>query len=105
LDSAAYRSVPEVRQRVLDGQPGFEDIYLQMAGRFDAGQRRRVERAMADLADAVGHWRTTHYRLAVRLLGDQPGTGDTTGPSYLATVRDIPLFRTVTAAAEPTDLA
>jgi len=105
LDSAAYRSVPQVRQRVLDGQFGFEDIYLQMAGRFDAGQRRRVEQAMAELADAVGHWRTTHYRLAVRLLGEQPGAGNTTGPSYLADVRGIPLFHTVTPAADPIDPA
>ncbi|MFC0531359.1 hypothetical protein [Phytohabitans kaempferiae] len=97
LDSAAFTSVPDVRQLVVDGHRGFEDIYLESlaTGRLDAGQRGRVEQAMAALAEAVEQWRQTHYRLAVRFLGEKPGTGSTSGPEYLAAVRRIPLFRSV----------
>jgi tryptophan 2,3-dioxygenase len=102
LDSAAFVSVPEVRQAVLDGEVvGFEDVYTDLVGRFDGGQRRRVDEAMARLAQVLGQWRQTHHRIAVRMLGDQPGTGYTAGPAYLDAVRSIPIFRTV--AADHTD--
>jgi tryptophan 2,3-dioxygenase len=102
LDSAAFVSVPEVRQAVLDGElEGFEDVYTASVDRFDGEQRRRVEEAMARLAHVLAQWRQTHHRIAVRMLGDQPGTGYTAGPAYLDAVRSIPIFRTV--AAGPTD--
>ena len=104
LDSVAFTSVPDIRQLVVEGHRGFEDIYLESvaAGRVDPGQRARIEQAMASLADEVGQWRQTHHRLAVRLLGERPGTGSTSGPEYLAAVRHIPLFRSIPDATEPT---
>jgi tryptophan 2,3-dioxygenase len=48
---------------------------------------------MHELADTLLRWRQTHYRLAVRMLGERPGTGYTEGTPYLKAVRSIPVFR------------
>jgi tryptophan 2,3-dioxygenase len=47
---------------------------------------------MARFADTLLRWRETHYRLAVRMLGERPGTGYTEGTPYLRSVRKIPVF-------------
>ncbi|MFF3854612.1 tryptophan 2,3-dioxygenase family protein [Micromonospora sp. NPDC002575] len=94
LDSAAYRSVPEVREWVLAGHPSVDAAYRAAArvGRLTGADRARVEREMRAFADAVLGWRRTHYRLATRMLGVRPGTGYTEGTPYLAAVRAIPVF-------------
>ncbi|WP_328556985.1 MULTISPECIES: tryptophan 2,3-dioxygenase [unclassified Streptomyces] len=97
VDSPAYRSVPEVRTRVLLGRPTLDDAYLAArdSGDLDAEEVERLELALAGFARALLRWRQTHYRLAVRMLGEATGTGYTEGTPYLKSVRDIPVFRTV----------
>ncbi|WP_117670565.1 tryptophan 2,3-dioxygenase family protein [Micromonospora sp. MW-13] len=105
LDSAAYRSVPEVRDRVRAGRPSV-DAALQAAvraGRLAGADRALVERRMREFAAAVLQWRRTHHRLAVRMLGERPGTGYTEGTPYLAEVRAIPVFTAVAADPDPAD--
>ncbi|MDI5938830.1 hypothetical protein QLR68_11780 [Micromonospora sp. DH15] len=70
LDSAAYRSVPEVREWVLAGHPSVDAAHRAAvrAGRLAGADRDRVEREMRAFADAVLGWRRTHHRLAVRML-------------------------------------
>ena len=46
---------------------------------------------------ALLKWRQTHYRLAVRMLGQRRGTGYTEGVPYLQKTRTIPVF-TATAS-------
>lgn len=94
LDSIAYRSVPEVRARVLAGQATLADALDRV---LEA--RWLTERQHSALGDAMGafattllRWRETHYRLAVRMLGERPGTGYTEGTPYLKSVRTIPVF-------------
>ncbi|WP_320068679.1 hypothetical protein [Micromonospora sp. RTGN7] len=103
LDSAAYRSVPEVRDRVLAGRPSVDTAFRAATrdGRLDGPDRALVERRMGEFAEAVLQWRRTHHRLATRLLGERPGTGYTEGTPYLAEVRAIPVF---TAVAPDPDL-
>ncbi|WP_433686062.1 tryptophan 2,3-dioxygenase family protein [Micromonospora carbonacea] len=109
LDSAAYRSVPEVREWVLAGHPSVDAAYRAAAhaGRLAGADRDRVEREMRAFAEAVLGWRRTHHRLAVRMLGARPGTGYTEGTPYLAAVRSTPVFTAVGpdpgAAAPPTN--
>ncbi|NUR70358.1 MAG: hypothetical protein HOU81_06030 [Hamadaea sp.] len=90
LDSAAYRSVPEVRDTVLAGQPSLAEAYR--AAVLGGTQERLLERRMAEFSAALLQWRQTHYRIAVRMLGTRPGTGYTEGTPYLAAVRDLPVF-------------
>lgn len=104
LASAAYRAVPEVRDRVRAGQPSIEAAYraAERAGRLAGPDGALVRRRMTEFAAAVLQWRQTHYRLAVRMLGTAPGTGYTEGTPYLAAVRAIPVF---TVTDEPTSAA
>jgi tryptophan 2,3-dioxygenase len=48
-------------------------------------------------------WRHTHYRLAVRMLGERTGTGNTEGTPYLNAVRTVPVFRSVTSGEGASD--
>ncbi|MEU5549831.1 MULTISPECIES: tryptophan 2,3-dioxygenase family protein [unclassified Micromonospora] len=97
LDSVAYRSVPEVRARVRDGQPTVDEAYRRAVhdGRLDESSRRLMAAGMGRFAEALAQWRRTHYGVAVRMLGRRPGTGYTEGTPYLAAVRDLPVFDAV----------
>jgi tryptophan 2,3-dioxygenase len=96
LDSAAYRSVPQVRARVLTGQPNLDETLTaaRAAGRLDAGEDDRVRSAMDGLETALLKWRQSHYRLAVQMLGESRGTGYTEGVPYLEQTRRLPVFTT-----------
>jgi tryptophan 2,3-dioxygenase len=100
LDSAAYRSAPEVRQRVLAGQSTLDQAYRAAVegGLFDPTQRVLVADRMHGFAEALLTWRRTHHRLAVRMLGERSGTGYTEGTPYLAAVRTVPVFRSMDLA-------
>jgi tryptophan 2,3-dioxygenase len=41
---------------------------------------------------ALAHWRNSHYKLAVKMLGCRRGTGYTEGVPYLHDVRALPVF-------------
>nr|WSX78763.1 tryptophan 2,3-dioxygenase [Streptomyces sp. NBC_00899] len=105
VDSAAYTWVPEVRERVLAGQATLDDAYREAAGSGDLSEadRERLAAAMEGFARALMRWRNTHYRLAVRMLGEAPGTGYTEGTPYLASVRSIPVFESVGAGGGGVD--
>jgi tryptophan 2,3-dioxygenase len=105
LDAAAFRQVPEIRRRVLDGQPNLEDAIAaaRTAGRLDPAAVDGLDRAMERFAATLQHWRRTHYRIAVRMLGERTGTGYTEGTPYLARVRDITVFRSIGAPPEQAD--
>lgn len=97
LDSAAYRSVPEVRERVLAGHPNLDDALATAlaAGRLTPDAHAGVRSAMEQFEAAILAWRQTHYRLAVRMLGQRRGTGYTEGVPYLAEARSIGVFTAV----------
>jgi len=97
VDSIAYRSVPEVRERVLAGPPTLNDEFetARAAGRLNAEDATALELAMRQLAATLLQWRRTHYRLAVRMLGERSGTGYTQGTPYLESVQTIPVFPSI----------
>lgn len=86
LNSAAYESVPDLRPT-----PTTVDEAVAAAA-LSPSDRTAVMAAMTDFAAALTRWRQTHYRIAVRMLGTEPGTGYTEGTPYLAKVRSIPVF-------------
>ncbi|MEU7934755.1 tryptophan 2,3-dioxygenase family protein [Micromonospora echinofusca] len=103
LESPAYQQVPEVRDRVHAGQPSVDEAFqgAVCAGLLTGADVDLVARAMGAFAAAVLQWRRTHHRLATRMLGPRPGTGYTEGTPYLAAVRSIPVFSSVTPDPDP----
>jgi tryptophan 2,3-dioxygenase len=101
LDSPAYRSVPEVRERVLAGQATLTEALAgaRASGRFTEAMHDDVRSALARFEGAVLKWRQTHYRLAVRMLGERRGTGYTEGVPYLQKARAVRLFAPAADAA------
>ncbi|MEU0566011.1 hypothetical protein ABZ297_11540 [Nonomuraea sp. NPDC005983] len=97
LDSPAYLSVPEVRGTILAGQRTLDGAYREAVGSGDLSEAdaARLADGMRSFARALLRWRNTHYRLAVRMLGEAPGTGYTAGTPYLNAVREIDVFRSV----------
>jgi tryptophan 2,3-dioxygenase len=94
LDSAAYRSVPEVRERVLAGQPNLDETLkaVHASGDLSSDMHAAVCSAMQRFEGALLQWRQTHYRLAVRMLGRRHGTGYTEGVPYLDKARALRVF-------------
>jgi tryptophan 2,3-dioxygenase len=90
LDSAAYQSVPEVRQRVLAGQMTMDDVYQE--ARAAGCLTDELEAAMRAFAATLQRWRRTHHGIAARMLGEKAGTGYTEGSAYLKSVQSIPVF-------------
>jgi tryptophan 2,3-dioxygenase len=107
LASAAFLSVPEVRERVLAGNFTLEEA-LQGAcdsGYLTGAEREELTAAMGRFAGTMRRWRQTHYSIAVRMLGNQKqGTGATEGTAYLKSVREIPVFRSVEHTEGDVDL-
>jgi tryptophan 2,3-dioxygenase len=102
LDSMAYRSVPELRLRVLAGQTTLDEAFAaaRASGRLGTAGLAALTEAMRGFSEALLRWRQTHYRLAVRMLGERRGTGYTEGPPYLEAVRELPVFPTLEARQE-----
>jgi tryptophan 2,3-dioxygenase len=104
LDSLAYRSVPTVRRRLQDGdQPSLEGAYLiaSAAGRLTPAQDQAFTTAVMRFAAVLKQWRRTHYHLAVRMLGEATGTGQTEGTPYLRRAIDVPIFDVSGGKAQP----
>jgi tryptophan 2,3-dioxygenase len=99
LAGPGYDAVPDVRARVLAGQPTLGDALAQSA--LSSRDLAEIGPAMADLEAQVLGWRRTHHNLAMRMLGMRRGTGDTAGVPYLAETREIPLFKCPFAATAP----
>lgn len=104
LDSVAYLSVPEVRDRVRVGQPTVDEAYRSVVrdGRLAEADRDLVAARMEAFAATLRQWRRTHHRLATRMLGTRPGTGYTEGTPYLAAVRTVPVFTADFCPTDPT---
>jgi tryptophan 2,3-dioxygenase len=91
LAGPGYEAVPEVRARVLAGQPTLEDALARAS--LEPAEAAEIRAAMAAFEAEVIGWRRTHHNLAMRMLGMRRGTGYTAGVPYLAEARDIPLFK------------
>ena len=94
LDSPAYRSVPEIRERVIAGQPTIDEALRDAiaAGLLNPEEHTALSAAMDGFEAAIAKWRKTHHSIAVRMLGERRGTGDTEGVAYLEQARGIPVF-------------
>jgi hypothetical protein len=73
----------------------------RVTDRLTVEEQHETLAAMRELADALGHWRQTHYRLAVRMLGDRTGTGYSEGTPYLRHVLGVPVFTPAATGGAP----
>ncbi|MDP9792557.1 tryptophan 2,3-dioxygenase [Catenuloplanes nepalensis] len=93
VHSAAYKSVPEVRARVLAGSITLDETLHHTQHRISSTSALEVERAMKSFAEAALRWRRSHLGIATRMLSaDQAGTGSTSGLPYLAANYKCPVF-------------
>ncbi|MEU6221574.1 tryptophan 2,3-dioxygenase [Streptomyces sp. NPDC047022] len=94
LDSAAYLSVPAVREQVVNGQATVQGTWhdLIAAHRLGPAADAALTAAAGRLEAVHQRWKQTHYRLAVRMIGESSGTGYTEGVPYLAAVLGNRLF-------------
>jgi tryptophan 2,3-dioxygenase len=102
LDSAAYLSVPEVRQRVLADPVTLDDALAaaRVNGQLNAHDLDNLEQAMRLFAATLRRWRRTHAQIAGRMLGDRSGTGYTAGVPYHQAVQTIPVFLSLPQEAD-----
>lgn len=81
-------TAPGVAEPVWAG-PTMQEAYLGARGRPGA------DRLAAQLRRLDASWRgmkRSHWGITLRIIGDVPGTGGTSGASYLKTVSEKPLF-------------
>ena len=90
LAGPGYEATPEVRDRILAGQPTLAETVAKAS--FSASDLADVRAAMAAFETEVLDWRKTHYNIAIRMLGMKRGTGYTAGVPYLAEGKDVPVF-------------
>ena len=94
LDSPAYHAVPEVRARVIAGQPNIDEALRAAieSTQLRPDEHTAVSAAMDAFEAAILKWRKTHCSIAARMLGERRGTGGSEGVRYLEQAREIPVF-------------
>jgi tryptophan 2,3-dioxygenase len=95
LESPAFESVPAIRERIQrTGNDLTSTIQQAIAQeRLDTAGLRLIRAAAADLELIHQRWKQTHWKLAVRMIGDSRGTGYTVGVPYLQETLTNRLFR------------
>lgn len=100
LESAAFGNVPRIRSAVEAGHDTLSDARLDPAVDtvLGAGERAALDRALGRLEDSHQRWKAAHHGLAVRMLGDAPGSGYTAGVPYLHACLSNRLFGDLAAS-------
>src|SRR5262249_43249727 len=94
LASAAFSNVPPVQDEARADPGTLTSAYrdARSEGRFGAAEWESIDAALDELEQAHQHWKTTHFRLAGKMLGDVRGSGYTAGVPYLRELLDNRLF-------------
>ena len=94
LNSLAYTAVPEVRRQIIDSPHTFEDVFAMAQSRNRASQSSldQLKFLIDQFEQHMIWWRHVHYKLAVKMLGEKPGTGSTEGTPYLKKIQNLKVF-------------
>lgn len=96
LNSAAYDAVPNVKTDIISGQKTIDQcIEICRALPNDPSVLEKIEEQMSIFSSGILAWRKTHFHMAVKMLGEGTGTGNTSGTPYLDEARNIPVFETL----------
>ncbi|GEL23993.1 hypothetical protein PSU4_29470 [Pseudonocardia sulfidoxydans NBRC 16205] len=100
LNSAAFANVPRVRAAVEAGEDTLSAARLEAVPdtALGATERRALDRVLGRLESAHQRWKAAHHGLAVRMLGDAPGSGYTAGVPYLHACLSNRLFGDLAAS-------
>jgi tryptophan 2,3-dioxygenase len=101
LRSDAFGNVPAVRAEALAGAGDLSSAYLAARAACHPGRPdwARFDAALVELERRHQRWKTTHHRLAARMLGEAAGSGYTAGVPYLRQCLDNRLFWQLPLAA------
>jgi tryptophan 2,3-dioxygenase len=107
LESAAFANVPRVRSAVEAGVDTLSDARRAAGPGTDPGTVDGAALALALRRLEAQHqrWKAAHHGLAVRMLGDAPGSGYTAGVPYLRACLSNRLFDDLGDPADPGGLA
>jgi tryptophan 2,3-dioxygenase len=94
LASAAFSNVPRVQEEARSNPETLTRAYLdaRSQGWFGAAERESIDAALGELEETHRRWKTTHFRIAGKMLGDARGSGYTAGVPYLRELLDNRLF-------------
>ena len=101
LCSDAFGNVAAVRAEALAGADDLSSAYLAARPQphLDGPEWERFDAAVVELEHRHQRWKTTHFRLAARMLGDAAGSGYTAGVPYLRQCLENRLFWRIPLAA------
>ena len=101
LRSDAFGNVAAVRAEALAGADDLSSAYLAARPQphLDGPEWERFDAAVVELEHRHQRWKTTHFRLAARMLGDAAGSGYTAGVPYLRQCLENRLFWRLPLAA------
>jgi tryptophan 2,3-dioxygenase len=106
LISAPQVLSAELRDKIPDLEvpcPTLQEVFEKLPGHLSRASARQVAEAMARLDTAWRAMKRTHWGITLKIIGDVPGTGGTTGVHYLAAAARIPLFPLLTETGGSAD--
>lgn len=94
LASAAFSNVPPVQDEARGDPETLTRAYLdaRRQGWFGPAEWKSIDAALDQLEETHQRWKTTHFRIAGKMLGDAGGSGYTAGVPYLRDLLDNRLF-------------
>jgi tryptophan 2,3-dioxygenase len=109
IQSRAYREVENIcahrrHDRSADDvpRPTLEDAFLGARRRLPATAVAEVQEAMQRLDHYWRAMKRSHWGITLKIIGNVPGTGGTSGAAYLYDASRIPLFPALAAPVPPT---
>ncbi len=102
LASAAFSNVPLVQDEGRGDPETLTRAYSDARSRrwFDAAEWESIDAALDELERTHQRWKTTHFRIASKMLGDASGSGYTAGVPYLRELLDNRLFWAIPERAD-----
>ncbi|MGH8985312.1 MAG: tryptophan 2,3-dioxygenase [Acidimicrobiia bacterium] len=74
----------------LEPSSDVQQVLLQVYR--DDGEPARVAERLVDVDEGMQEWRYRHVKMVERTIGSKPGTGGSSGASYLRTTLSAPVF-------------
>jgi tryptophan 2,3-dioxygenase len=101
MESPAYDAVPQIRDRVRNDWIDLTTAVVSATGdgRIDDAGLALIRSSAVELEDVHQRWKQTHWKLAIRMIGEEKGTGYTVGVPYLKGVIDNRLFAQLTGGS------
>jgi tryptophan 2,3-dioxygenase len=88
LESPAFDAVPRVRDLISGERENLSSAVLDSVARnaIEFRDLELIRQAAHDLEKVHQLWKQTHWKMAVRMIGEERGTGYTVGVPYLQSV-------------------